>query len=351
MFEIFKSGRHYTSTGTPLTFTEADVEASAKAYDPAVHEAPLVVGHPRMDDPAYGWVKGLKAANGTLKAEPRHVDPAFQELVKSGRFNKISAAFYAPDAPTNPKPGVYYLRHVGFLGAAAPAVKGLKPVTFAADEAGIVTFSEEALIQAGLWRRIREWIIAQVGLEKADTVVPTWELDLLESAAKRENPPAEAFAEPPPVPAPAPAPDAALAARAAELEAREAKVNAAEKALNEKSAHRETAAFLEKLVTEGKVLPRDQAGLLALLTTQPPEAKVEFGEGEDRVSQSSVEWLKAFLAAQPKQVEFGEVSAGALSSSDPEELARAARALMDAEEKAGRSMSISTAVRQIRHGK
>ena len=35
-------------------------------------------------------------------------------------------------------PGKWYLRHVGFLGAAAPAVKGLKPVEFADDGGGVV---------------------------------------------------------------------------------------------------------------------------------------------------------------------------------------------------------------------
>ncbi len=51
-------------------------------------------------------------------------------MVKAGRFKSRSASFYHPDNPNNPKPGVYYLRHVGFLGAQPPAVKGLKAVEF-----------------------------------------------------------------------------------------------------------------------------------------------------------------------------------------------------------------------------
>ena len=49
-------------------------------------------------------------------------------MVRAGRFKKVSASFYTPDSPHNPVPGVYYLRHVGFLGAQPPAVKGLAPV-------------------------------------------------------------------------------------------------------------------------------------------------------------------------------------------------------------------------------
>ncbi|OYW21050.1 MAG: hypothetical protein B7Z43_11640, partial [Sphingomonas sp. 12-62-6] len=45
---------------------EADLAATAAAYDPAKFEAPIVVGHPALDAPAYGWVRGLAFAEGTL---------------------------------------------------------------------------------------------------------------------------------------------------------------------------------------------------------------------------------------------------------------------------------------------
>ena len=130
--QIFKPGRHTAMSGAVLEFSAADLAASAAAYDPAKHEAPIVVGHPTLDAPAYGWIKGLAYADSALDAQPDQVDAAFAEMVAAGRFKKISASFYAPDAPGNPVPGVYYLRHVGFLGAAAPAVKGLRAPSFAA---------------------------------------------------------------------------------------------------------------------------------------------------------------------------------------------------------------------------
>ena len=40
-------------------------------------------------------------------------------------------AFTPPDHPSNPVPNAYYLRHVGFLGAQPPAVKGLGEARFA----------------------------------------------------------------------------------------------------------------------------------------------------------------------------------------------------------------------------
>ncbi len=139
---IFRPGRQTAMNGLTLEFSESDLAASAAAYDPAKHEAPIVIGHPKHDAPAYGWVKSLATAEDGLQAEPHQVDAAFAELVEAGRYKKISASFYLPDAPNNPVPGVYYLRHVGFLGAQPPAVKGLKAAEFADAEDGVVEFGD-----------------------------------------------------------------------------------------------------------------------------------------------------------------------------------------------------------------
>lgn len=64
--QIFKPGRHTAMNGSALDFSESDLAASAAAYDPAKHEAPIVVGHPKTDGPAYGWVKQLNFAEGVL---------------------------------------------------------------------------------------------------------------------------------------------------------------------------------------------------------------------------------------------------------------------------------------------
>ena len=143
--------------GDVLSFSESDIAATAAAYDPAKHEAPLVIGHPKHDAPAYGWVKSLAASGDGLNAEPHQVDADFAELVASGRYKKISASFYLPDAPNNPVPGVYYLRHVGFLGAQPPAVKGLNPVQFADDGGDCVSFEFAEEDVSGILRRMAGW--------------------------------------------------------------------------------------------------------------------------------------------------------------------------------------------------
>ena len=50
--EIFRAGRHTSSNGTKVTITPSDLQACAENYDPDRAAAPLVVGHPKMDDPA-----------------------------------------------------------------------------------------------------------------------------------------------------------------------------------------------------------------------------------------------------------------------------------------------------------
>ncbi len=45
-FQIFRTGTHRTMAGQTLAFSVAELRASAEAYDPALHEAPIVVGHP-----------------------------------------------------------------------------------------------------------------------------------------------------------------------------------------------------------------------------------------------------------------------------------------------------------------
>src|SRR5690606_14253546 len=181
--EIFRPGRHTAMSGETLVFGEADLRASAEAYDPSRHEAPIVIGHPRHDAPAYGWIASLSYADGRLLAHPRQGDPEFAELVRNGRFKKVSAFFYKPDSPSNPVPGVYYLRHVGFLGAQPPAVKGLKAVELAAGDEDVVEveFGEaDGGIVRDLFRRLREWLIRSAGQETADDVVPAWMVDSVE---------------------------------------------------------------------------------------------------------------------------------------------------------------------------
>lgn len=167
--EIFRAGQHTSSSGQTLSFGEAELAASASGYDPALHEAPIVLGHPSSDAPAYGWVRGLKVREGALSAEVGDLHPSFVEAVQAGRYKKVSASFYRPDSAANPKPGTYYLRHVGFLGAQPPAVKGLTAVSFG-ERDDCVDFASSDPI--ALLRTLRTWLASQFGADAADAALP-----------------------------------------------------------------------------------------------------------------------------------------------------------------------------------
>lgn len=373
--QIFKPGKHTASSGVALSFSEAELKASASAYDPAKHEAPIVVGHPSHDAPAYGWVKALNYADG-LEAEHQQVDPAFAEMVDRGAFKKISASFYSPDSPSNPVPGVYYLRHVGFLGAQPPAVKGLRNPEFKDAETGIVEFTDyDDLQNAGLWRSLREWIIGKFGQDEADKVIPNYTVDSLQASALREDDdktnggaaiPAQ-FSEKG-VSQVTPEEKAKIEAESAQLKTQVADLTAANAKFKQDAAdfaeaqakaklaatHTENVAFAEGLIKAGKLLPATKDSTVALLDSlASQETALEFGEGDAKKSSAPLALYKEQLAASPVIVDFkerGGVSAAALDFSDSHALAKAAQDYIDAERAAGRTVNSAQAVAHVTNG-
>lgn len=149
---IFRQGCHVAMSGEAACFSASDLAECARAYDPHRYPAPLVLGHPDSNGPAYGHVVKLGASEGDLFAEVEP-SPALRGLVQAGRFKFLSASFWRPHSPGNPAPGSLSLRHVGFLGAHPPAVKGLAPVAFAEsliDFSGCDPIETAARIMAGL---------------------------------------------------------------------------------------------------------------------------------------------------------------------------------------------------------
>ncbi|AFL75396.1 hypothetical protein [Thiocystis violascens] len=290
LLHLFRAGTYVEMGGRDVTITAADLAACARAYDPARHEAPLVAGHPTDNGPALGWVASLSARGEDLEAQPRDIDPALAAAVKARRYAKLSASFWPPAHPANPAPGVWSLRHVGFLGAAVPAVLGLRPIALAADDAALIT---------------------------------------LEFAAPAADPTPEASMPDPTPAASATDPTVDFAAREAALSAREAELTTATEAIAareaaldaqaEQARRAEIASFIGVLVSDGRVLPVDQAPLVALLSATPPAPAVDFaapvttGEPQPR---GGDEWLREFLARLPKQVEYGEFAGSAKGTVD-----------------------------------
>jgi hypothetical protein len=321
LIHVFRAGTHVTAAGETIEFTQADLLASAAAYDPALHEAPLVVGHPKTDGPAYGWAKGLQVQGNDLFVVPDQVNPEFAEMVRSGAFKKRSLKWYRPADPLNPRPGVWYPQHVGFLGATPPAIKGLKPVELAQNVNGVeVEFSQwEDRLVARMFRRLREWFIAQHGQETADRVIDGYDVDALAEEAAREDAaaalvqapvPSPVFSEVPPVEEPQVTPEekAALEAENASLKQKIAESQARDVAAQAAARKSGAVQFCESLIGEGKVLPAEKDTVVGLLVLAASAQPVEFGEGTGAVNEAPLARLQGLLKALPKRVEFSEIA-------------------------------------------
>jgi hypothetical protein len=121
---IFRAGTHTDSQGRKRAWTTDDLDRAVASYDPAKREAPLCFGHPKDNAPAYGWVEGLRRVGSDLQARFKQVPDAVRRIVDAGHYKYKSASFFVDGS----------LRHVALLGAAPPAIEGLGPIQFGADE-------------------------------------------------------------------------------------------------------------------------------------------------------------------------------------------------------------------------
>jgi len=304
---LFRTGTFTSVEGVKVSLGESDLASIATSYDADANPAPLVIGHPQLNDPAYGWVDRLAVEGDELLAypNPELTDPSFAEAVNAGRYAKVSAQFYPPAHPHNPTPDQFYLKHVGFLGAHAPGVKGLGRVSFAAGDAGdLITFEQEKTVDP-----------INAPKDPADK-------DREASFAERERTVAE----------------------------REAAVAAREKAAAEKVAaerHAANVSFAEGLFEQAKIKPAGKTMLVGVLDALDGDGVVSFGEGVELTPRAAL--MKILDHAQPL-VSLGEAAPDdgkAPADLDPAEVAAEAASFAEAETKAGRPTSVAAAVRHV----
>ena len=315
MFEIFRAGRRTDNNGVAHNIPPEVVAEVAAGYKPELHEAPIVIGHPKTDDPAFGWVKSLHADGGVLSAEFADMDDDFSTAVKKRRYAKVSASFYPPKHAGNPTPGKWYLRHVGFLGATPPAVKGLAPINFAEDD-GCLSFAEAEPETVGLLRKLAARLGFNATVDYAEELPPT------DSA----NPLPETTPDEPKQETPmSPEDQAALAQAQAAREAAEAEAAAAKAELKKlqdeqeqdlrDAANEANAEFAEALVKAGRLKPADKDLVVQALNfaEYPEHTTADFGEGDKKKPLGAA--LRDFLSAVlPEQVSGGEQATAATAA-------------------------------------
>lgn len=305
--EVLTPGTYTDANGKVVAVSLDDLHELADEYDPQLLDAPAVVGHPKMADPAYGWMRNLRVEGDMLLCDLADVDPDFAESLRAKRYKHKSLSFFLPRSKGNPKPGKLYPRHLGLLGARAPAVKGLKPIQLAADDDAVVI---ELAAPGWSWRlpwvlrniaetfrRQREQTIASTDLETADRVIPAYVIDDLGSAATEIEAAGRAEDVPPSFASPnnqggQMATPEDLAQREAKLQEREAALAAREKSVNEQAVslaaaeadarRKEDAAFVGGLIEAGKLAPGEKDNVLAeLAALDDLEVTIELASGDD----------------------------------------------------------------------
>lgn len=224
--EAFKTGEVTDMAGNVHNFSESDLEELNEGIHNQVkggYQPPMVKGHPNVDDPRVASIVDSRVSDKdggkVLEVKVDDVDSNFAEEAKAGNYKYVSAAIYK-----SLKKG---LRHLGALGAVAPAMKGMAPICFGEgnfaeidqgeSEQDVCVFAEsyswdrlvprsvfERLVYklsslAGLFRSQRELLIEQKSIEEADKIYPESLIKDLESIPDtlrdddswpKQNPPA-----------------------------------------------------------------------------------------------------------------------------------------------------------------
>lgn len=313
--EIFRPGKFKAMSGAEISFSSEMLKDIAESYDPGVYQAPLVIGHPKVEDPAYGWVKSLDFSGERLSAEPESVVEEFASLVASKRYQHVSASFFTPDHPANPKPGKYYLKHVGFLGAVPPAVTGLKPANFASD-------NEDKVLEFA------------VDFTEEPTAEASQNKDSAEAQKVAEN---------------------ALSEREKAIAEKEKALAEREKAVTEnetKMKKAEFSAFADSLIKEGKLVSGSKNDVVSFMQSIDRLEVISFADDKKA---TPLEFFMDFMKKQPKVVEFSEVAGNDVESpesiEDPSDLAKKIIAYCAESEKKGVYVSVSEAAERILGGK
>jgi hypothetical protein len=312
--EILRTGTFIDSSGQEHTFTEADLDTIVEKYNPEFHEAPHVIGHPKTNSPAFGWVEALKRDGKKLLCKSKDFVPEFVEMVKKGMFKKRSVSFYSDGT----------LRHVGWLGAKPPAVKGLSDVAFSDDqEEYTIEFDEYKVSMIGrVLQRMRDFLIDKFDIETADKVISSWEIEELQRSSDKDRLETAAFSSPAhkegdmgdtkkiqELTDQLEAKSAEFAELSKASEGKDAEIDQLKKdiaGLKQEKRQLEFAEFCEELKADGKLTPAMQPAVLDFMEVLSGIETFEFSDGDGKKEKAPVDAFKSFLKDLPIKVEFEE---------------------------------------------
>lgn len=332
-FDVFRCGTHLDHSGKWRTFTEADIDKAIASYQS--DSAPIVVGHPTLNAPAFGWIQQFRRQGPTLQARASRVADEFAELVKRGLYKNRSISFNSDGT----------FRHVGFLGAAAPAVKGLEDIQFA-DKGEFITMDTAETVQT-------EQAAAQ---EQAEEVQAETEGQTAENKAEEQSSRADAAPKTEPE-----VPLSNLESQQKQLQETvkklESHIKSLENALNveqEKNRKVEFAAYADELIRKGRLSPVAKAPLISTMESLFVSDQANFASPENSVLNQFKGLLNLVLPENATlYINYAAPSDDCCHSAEsltPREVAIKARCLVDEQAAKGCCLDLGRAVRMVMEG-
>ena len=336
--EVFKAGTWTDSSGNTRTWTEQDIDKIIEKYNSQRdHEAPVVIGHPKDNTPAYGWVERLEKRGQSIWAKIKPTVQDFVDWVRQGLYKKVSISLY-PDL---------LLRHIGFLGAMPPAVKGLQVPQFSDAEYSEYTMDFRKWTQEERDKLAKGEIKGEFAgpdqsfpIAGPEDVGDAWKLsghaenpdqirlniiriakkygwvsalpksarqwakehniDLMEVQMEEKLKELETQLK---------EKEKALAEFAERDKAKEeeiAKLREEIARIEKEKRQTEFNSFCEDLIKEGKLTPAMKPAVIDFLEILHGFEEYEFSEGECKVKAKPGERFKTFLKGLPKVIEYGE---------------------------------------------
>ena len=250
---IFNTGKHKDSKGRIKEWTTDDLDKIVYQSKNVHKDSPICVGHPQSNTPAYGWLTNVQRIGNGLYCEFKDVQKEFVEAVKKGLFKNRSLSL---DGDLN-------IRHLAFLGAQAPAIKGLEHFCFA-DDSNAQTFE------------MTEFSDIENESKDKNTENERMKMEELEKM------------------------QAQLSEKDAQIEKLQRQIAADEAA----KKRQEFEDFCEKAIEKGNILPKHKECIVNILTACDDMKTFNFADGGEK---SAVDAVKEFVGSL-KLMDFKEIS-------------------------------------------
>ena len=268
--ELFYAGTHTDFRRKVVTIDTPELESSVGWFNANNQRLPLVVGHPNSEDDHFGVGTKLALVNGRVViTEVEGLDRTFKKIVNSGELPRVSAKIRLQGHPSNRSKGIEF-QHAGFFGKSPVALAKLKEASFS-------EYNDLEFYFMNMKKKKVEGSEEEESMESAEEEAAEPMTDEEKALAKKKK---------------------ALAAEMAAFDAEKASFARA----------REIEPELEKLVREGRVLPAEKAGFVALFAAMPDDFEICFASATGEVEQTGGEFLKGFLTSLKPRVVYGEVS-------------------------------------------